>query len=248
MSARRGGAGRLAFALTLALALRGAAARGADTPTPAGDDDGEPRLSLPTEADRDAWQRSGFRLALGLTYGQLQGLGGAPSGRLIGPTVRFGLRLDEDWSLLMSFQYEAASSPGGLGGLRFAGTIDPTWHVTRRLALAFGLGFGGIVEVQTSRPDVTPLPDSLSTSYTFPSASPPLPACSGVGASGLLRAEWSWVLGPRSATSLALEGLGQWTGCTEDTGKIERDTGQSIVRKQWWPHAGVTGTWSVMWR
>src|SRR6185312_6775211 len=29
-------------------------------------DDGQPKLSLPTEADRAAWQRSGFRLGLGL--------------------------------------------------------------------------------------------------------------------------------------------------------------------------------------
>jgi hypothetical protein len=242
----------LALALLLAPAAR---AQSATTPAPtdassatAKDEEGEPRLSLPTEADRDAWKRSGFRLGLGLTYGRLIGLEGAPSGRLLGPTIRFGIRLDAAWSILASFQYAGASAAGGLSGLRFAGTIDPTWHATEHLSLALGLGFGGIVEGRTSRPDVSPLPSTLATSYTFPSPSPPLPSCSGAGAAGLARAEWSIVLGPRAATSLGLEALGQWTGCSADTGRVEPDTGQAIVRRQWWPHAGVTGTWSVTWR
>ena len=68
-----------------------------------------------------------------------------------------------------------------------------------------GLGFGGIVEGFTGRPDVDPLPGAIETSYTFPSASPPLPSCSGVGVAGLARAEWTFVLGPRTATGLGLE-------------------------------------------
>ena len=228
------------------------------TPTPAAavappakddkDDEGPPRLSLPTQSDRDAWLRGGFRLNLGLTYGRLVGLEGAPSGRLLGATVRLGLRLDAAWSLFASFQYTGADARGGLSGLRFAGTVDPTWHATRNLSFAFGLGFGGIVEGPTSRPDVPPLPTEIETSYTFPSASPPLPSCSGVGVAGLLRAEWMVVLGPRTATGLSLELLGQWTGCVEDTGRVEPDSGQAIVRRQYWPHAGAVGTWSFTWR
>jgi len=212
------------------------------------DDEGEPRLSLPTEADRDAWLHSGFRLGLGIIYGQLAGLEGAPSGRLRGVTVRMGLRLDADWSVLASFQYALAASPGGLDGLRFAGTIDPTWHVTRHLSLAVGFGFGGIVEGSTGRPDVMPLPGSINSSYTFPGASPALPSCSGVGAAGLARAEWSIILGPRAATSFSVEAVGQWTGCVADTGNVEADTGQAIVRRQWWPHAGATVGWGMTWR
>src|SRR5438046_1672626 len=66
----------------------------ATTAAPAKDDEGPPRLSLPTESDRDAWLRGGFRLSLGMVYGRLVGLEGAPSGRLLGATVRLGLRLD----------------------------------------------------------------------------------------------------------------------------------------------------------
>jgi hypothetical protein len=212
------------------------------------DDEGEPRLSLPTEADRDAWLRSGFRLGLGILYGQLAGLDGAPSGRLRGVTVRMGMRLDADWSVLASFQYALAASPGGLNGLRFAGTVDPTWHVTRHLSLAVGFGFGGIVEGGTGRPEVMPLPSSLNTSFTFPGASPPLPSCSGVGAAALARVEWTFILGPRAATGFSVEAVGQWTGCVADTGNVEADTGQAIVRRQWWPHAGATVGWGMTWR
>jgi hypothetical protein len=212
------------------------------------EDDGPPRLSLPTEADRDAWKRSGFRLGLGVAYGRLVGLQGAPSGRLLGATIRLGLRLDADWSILASLQYASASAAGGLSGLRFAGTIEPTWHATSHLSLALGLGFGGIVEGPTGRPDIAPLPNTLNTSYTFPSAGPPLPSCSGVGPAGLARVEWSFVLGPRAMTSFAVEAVGQWTGCVSDTGLVEPDSGQSIVRRQWWPHVGATGNWGIMWR
>jgi hypothetical protein len=212
------------------------------------DDDSPPRLSLPTQSDRDAWLRGGFRLNLGLTYGWLAGLEGAPSGRLLGATVRVGLRLDADWSVFASFQYTGASETGGLAGLRFAGTIDPTWHATRHLSLALGLGFGGIVEGFTGRPDIEPRSGAIETSYTFPRPSPPLPSCSGVGVAGLARAEWSFVLGPRTSTGLGLEVLGQWTGCVADTGRVEPDSGQAIVRRQFWPHAGAVGTWSFTWR
>ena len=127
------------------------------------DDDGEVKLSLPTESDRAAWTRPGFRLGLGLDYGELVGLRGAPSGRLLGVNMHAGLRLDDDWSLLVSFDYARVSSPAGISGLRFAGTLDPTWHVTRAFSLAFGFGFGGIVEGHTNRPDVDPLPNTLDS-------------------------------------------------------------------------------------
>jgi hypothetical protein len=221
----------------------------ATTATPRPDDaEGEPKLSLPTEADRDAWRRPGFRMGLAASYGELVGLEGAPNGRLLGFLLRLGVRLDSDWSLIGSFQYDRATSSGGIDGLRFAGTLDPTWHLTNHLSLAVGLGFGGIVEGGTSRPDVAPLPGSLATSFTEPSPGPPLPSCSGVGVATLGRVEWTFVLGPRSATNFALEAVGQWTGCVDNTGHVNLDTGQAIVRRQWWPHTGGTFQWGFTWR
>jgi hypothetical protein len=54
-------------------------------------------------------------------------------------------------------------------------------------------------------------------------------SCSGVGAAGLARVEWGYVLGPRAQTSVALEVVGQWTGCVDDTNRIELDTGTAIA-------------------
>ncbi|MEO6776016.1 MAG: hypothetical protein ABI467_23850 [Kofleriaceae bacterium] len=211
------------------------------------DDDGTPKLSLPTEADRIAWQRSGFRLGLGLVYGRFEGLRGAPSGRLLGAQLHAGLRLDADWSLITSLEYASVSGPhGGLSGLRFAGTLDPTWHLTPSFSLAIGIGFGGIVEGRTNRSD--PSPPETDTSYTFPNAHPPLASCSGVGVAALARAEYAWVLGPRAQTALALELDGQYTGCVENSGSVEADTAQPIERRQFWEHAGVTLAWGITWR
>jgi hypothetical protein len=96
--------------------------------------------------------------------------------------------------------------------------------------------------------DAGPLPSTIDTSYTFPDASPPIASCSGVGAAGLARVAWSVVLGPRSQAGIALEAIGQWTGCVDDTNRVESDTGTAIVRRQWWPHTGATIAWEITWR
>jgi hypothetical protein len=215
---------------------------------PAVDDDGPPRLSLPTDGDRAVWKKPGFRFGLGLAYGRLFGIKGPPNAQLIGPTIRAGIRLDERWSLMGSFQYLYATGTAGARGLRYAGTIEPTWHATEHLNLGVGLGFGGLVGPISNRPDPTPKGDTLDASYTFPDARTPLQSCDGVGVTGLLRAEWLVVLGPRSSTGLALETDGQWTGCVDDTGNLDPDTATPIVRRQWWAHFGTSLAWVILWR
>lgn len=236
-------------AAAIAPAPARAETRKAESKIDTDEEEGEPKLSLPTEADRLAWRRGGFRLGLGAAYGYLAGLRGAPSGRLLGAKLHVGLRLDAQWSVLASFEYAQAKGDGGLSGLRFLGTLDPTWHVTPSLSIAIGFGFGGIVEGRnTGRPDAEPLATSLETSYTFPDASPPIARCSGVGAAGLARVAWGYVLGPRSQVTIAAEVTGQWTGCVHDTNRFEPDTGEAIVRRQWWPHAGGTIAAGFTWR
>jgi hypothetical protein len=218
------------------------------TAVPVFDEDPPPRLSLPTESDRALWKKPGFRFGMGLVYGWLFGIQGPPDGQLLGPTIRAGMRLDEAWSLLGALQYDFTLGSRGLSGVRFAGTVEPTWHATEHLALAVGLGFGGIVERATSRPDPEPKSSTLDASYTFPDARTPLPSCSGVGVAGLLRAQWMIVLGPRTATGLALQLDGQWTGCVDRSRRVEPDTAAPIVRRQWWPHLGGSLTWEIQWR
>ncbi|HEY4240440.1 MAG TPA: hypothetical protein VGM88_11515 [Kofleriaceae bacterium] len=207
-----------------------------------------PKTSLATETPEAGWQHTGFRVGLGLAVGQLVGLRGPPSGHLIGAQLHAGLRLDETWSIYATFEYARAKESGGLSGLRFAGTLDPTWHVTPHVALAVGLGFGGIVEGRTGRTDADPLGSTLDTSYTFPDARHPIASCSGAGVAGLARATYSHVLGPRAATMIELEIIGQETACTDDSGKVEPDTARPILRHQYWAHAGATLLWGVSWR
>jgi hypothetical protein len=206
--------------------------------------------SLALEDAAHAWQRPGFRITLAMPYGEMLGLRGAPSGNLLGGAIRAGLRLDEDWSALVTFQYELARTrdPAALGGFRFSGTIDPTWHVDDNLSLAVGLGFGGIIESDRDRPDPEPTGNTLETSYTFPDARMPIASCTGVGVAALARAEWSYVLSARTAATVAFEMFGQWTGCVDEVGRVEPDTGAAIVRRQWWAHTGGTLSIGVTFR
>jgi hypothetical protein len=220
------------LAAAAAAMVTGAAAR------PARADDA--RRSLVLETPAEAWRRSGFRVTLAVPYGEIVGLRGAPSSTVIGALLRGGLRLDAEWSLLASLQYTVArpSTALALGGVRFSGTLDPTWHLSPNFALAVGLGFGGIVETGRDRMEPEPSGDTLETSYTFPDARRPIGSCSGLGVAGVVRAEWTHTLGAKLAAAVSFELVGQWTGCVDDVGRVEPDTGEAIVRRQWWGHTG----------
>lgn len=209
---------------------------------------GGTRTSLAIESIRAAWRKPGFRLALGMGYGRLEGLEGVPSGRLLGAVLRMGARLDRDWSMMSTFQYLSASETDGLSALRFAGTLEPTWHVTDRFSLAVGVGFGGLVEGRTLRPDPEPHGNEINDSITLPTGGTPLPRCQGVGVAGVLRADWMAAFSRRTSTGFAAELLGQWTACVDDTNRVEPDTGEPIVRRQYWPHVGLTLSWLLQWR
>jgi hypothetical protein len=76
-----------------------------------------------------------------------------------------------------------------------------------------------------------------------------MPSCNGAGVTGLLRADWMMVLGPRSSTGFALETDAQWTGCVDDSaGAVEPDTATPIVRRQWWGHFAGSLAWVILWR
>ncbi len=209
------------------------------------------KLSLPTEEDSAAWLQPGFRLQLATGFESMRGIGGTPGAKMIPIVLRVGARLDRDWSLFASFQFADSgwSKAGDYSGLRFLGTLDPTWHITDRLDIAFGFGFGGFAGGSTGLADPNAEQKAaLVANYTFPNARTPLTSCSGVGVAGLLRATYMWVLGPLSATGFALQTDGQWTACVESVGRVEPDTAQPIVRRQWWSNAGGSLTWVISWR
>ena len=115
--------------------------------------------------------------------------------------------------------------------------------------LAVGVGFGGLVEAGTSRPDPdAQLSSQLVSSYSHPNARTPVRSCSGLGVAAVARVEWLTVLGPLSTTGFALEGTGQWTRCVSGTNNVEPDTAQAITIRQWWPTVLGTLSWMVGWR
>lgn len=206
------------------------------------------KLSLPTEEDIALWRHTGFRIELGAGSGRFQGLFGAPSGRSIGAALRVGARVDQRWSLLGSFQYQVVTSTGGINGLRFAGTLDPTWHVGDHWQLAVGFGFGGMVEGNSGRKELNPTDfTSLPDSYTYLSAKQPITSCNGIGIASLGRIGWQQVLGPLSALTFYVEADAQWTQCEQRIGRVDPDTARPFIRRQYWlnlgGHAGMLFGW-----
>jgi hypothetical protein len=206
------------------------------------DEDGPVRLSLPSESERAAWRRSGFRLGLGVLYGVLQG-DGLPDSSMTGLVIRPGIRLDADWSIYLPLQYAALSS-----GARFVASVEPTWHITPYLAVGAGLGYGGLISVLTGG-EGPPLDlDHLDQSYTYPDSRIPLSECNGVGLAAHGRVELGYVLGPRSRTHLAVEAFRQWTGCEQGIGVVDPYTGTENLRRQFWADTGLTLAWGIEWR
>lgn len=243
----------------IAFAAPGGTGDAADAPadpTPTEDDDSlQFRISLPTQADREAWKTPGFRLEAGLLYGAAVGLAGAPAGSGLGFFTRVGARLDRDWSLFLGFRYGAMSGVQGqdLLGLRYAVTAQPVLHLGDHLRIGFGVGVAGFVEGGSGREDPDAATrDALVAPYSLPAPSEagsgPLPSCNGAGATAQLRLGWTFVLGPMSATSLEAMVDGQRSLCIDDTGRVEPDTATAIVRRQWWSHVGWTLGWSFTWR
>lgn len=209
------------------------------------DDDGPVRLSLPTAEDRALWQRSGFRLGLGALYGQLSGSGSVMDLTLKGVTIRPGIRLDPGWGLYLPVEYAVTDREGA----QFAATVEPTWYATPNIAFALGLGYAGLFGVHefTATPPEQAF-EQIGQSYTFPDASTPVSRCDGYGLVGLGRMELGYVLGPRSRTHLALEAIGQWTGCELSNIGRDRYSGKEYVIRQWWGHTGFTVSWGIEWR
>ena len=205
------------------------------------------KLSLPTVADKEAWQQAGFRLQLGYAYGHLMGVNGSPGGVTHAAVIRAGARLDEQWSLLSTLNYSGASQD--MVGLRFLGTLDPTWHVTERFSIAVGAGFGGIVEGFADREDEEiELNDALVASYTHVGNDSLLPACVGVGAAALVRVAFDLVIGPTASYGWFFQGDGTYTKCEMSLGRVDPDTARPLVRRQYWGTYGANLGMMVTWR
>jgi hypothetical protein len=198
------------------------------------------RLSLPTQADVDAWHGPGFRLQLGYGYGFQHGSGPSVSFDSHSITLRPSVRLDDRWSLGVGLQYGT-----GPIGARWSVTVEPTFRLWRQLALSVGLGYGGLVIQNPNSGDVLTGDALVSRELADDEV---LGACTGSALSAVGRLEYLFVAGPLFASGPFVQGNAQWTHCHEVQADVDNETGKSLVLSQWWRHVGLTLGWWLAWR
>lgn len=196
------------------------------------------RLSLPTQADVDAWASPGLRVALGYGYGSIQGRGAAFSFDSHSFALRPSVRLDAHWGAGLTMMYST-----GPNGLRWSVTAEPTFYPWRQLALSIGVGFGGLM-VTDFTIDNSPSVGGDDVGRDL-AQSEQLGECHGSAFSSLARAEYQFVAGSLFSSGPFVQGLAQVTRCLL---KWSGDGSSSTVYSQWWTMTGYTFGWWLSWR
>lgn len=197
------------------------------------------RLSLPTEADADAWMEPGFLVQLGFSMGALRGTGAALSFPTTSFQLRPRVRIDRWWSLATTFSFSLVG--GDFSGLRWSATIEPVFHPLRQLGIAVGVGYGGL-NVFGGGNDF----GEFTGQETITNGAHISP-CAGGALSTLMRADYLFVVGPLFATGPFVTAEGQWTRC-EIYGGNDNETGLRHTRRQWWSQVGGSAGWWLTWR
>lgn len=224
----------------LLLALAGLGAEGDPTVEP------EVKTSLAIETDQEAWRRPGFRVSLGYMLDGLVGAEAAlPDGAIHTAVLRVGARLDADWSLFATLRYGVRHNRPL--GLRYSGTLEPTVHLTDELSLALGVGVAGFVITETEQPSPEPETRVIAT-YTLPNADALVSSCLGAGVIALARLDYTLVSSDLYAYGPSVQLDTQWTGCVEQLGRADPDTGEPINLRQFWQHFGASLGFSFWWR
>lgn len=205
----------------------------------------EVRTSLAIESDEAAWQRAGFRVSLGYMLDGIVAVDGPPDGAVHTAILRVGARLDADWSLYATLRYGVRHSRPL--GLRYSGTLEPTVNLTPNLSLALGVGVAGFVITDTEVPSPEPESGVVAT-YTLPDSKPPLGACLGAGVIALARLDYLLVSSDLLAYGPSVQFDTQWTGCVEQLGRADPDTGEPIQLRQFWQHFGASLGFAFWWR
>lgn len=210
------------------------------------DDDGYVlRLSLPTQADFDAWKEPGIRVSLGWIQGYQWSFGPGPSMSPMGATLRPWLRISPEWSLGATFSWQATL--GGFAGLKWGATLEPTWHPWRGLAVSLGLGYGGLMGNRFAIDPTAPRkPPDQTVSHTI-ADDELMFLCEAGGWLALARVEYQFVIGPLFSTGPFAQADVQRTGCVDDVGD-DPETGKVIELRQWWMNAGFNLGWWATWR
>lgn len=214
-----------------------------------GDDEYVLRLSLPTQADLDAWKEPGIRVTLGWIQGRQEGMGPAPDLAPLGAALRPWLRVSPHWSLGATFSWQAVVDD--FMGLKWGATLEPTWHPWRGLALSLGLGYGGILggrygaaEMDYDEASQEPAQHLVSRTLGDDES---MSECASGGWLALARVEYQFVVGPLFSTGPFGQVDVQRTGCETTVGN-DVETGKPIILRQWWMHRGFNLGWWLTWR
>jgi hypothetical protein len=202
----------------------------------------EVRLGLPTQSAVDAWRNPGLRVQLGYGYGIVRGVGPAFSFRSQTALLRPSVRLDRYWALGIGLLYGT-----GPNGLRWGGTLEPTFYPWRDLAVTVGAGYGGLLvsDPNASSGTLQGTPVTVSRDLV---AGERLTSCEGAALTALARVEYLFVVGPLFATGPFAQANGQWTHCQNTLGDTDPETGRPIVLTQWWTQRSATFGWWLAWR
>ena len=197
-------------------------------------------------SDGARWRSAGFRLGLGYYQSVMRGLGSTPSGEVNGVEIGLSARLDPDWSIDGEVRYGLGG--GGLGGLVFSGMLSGAWHWFN-LSAALGVGVAGHIEQSESRPDPYPvLMNEVVASYTLPERQPPLAQCVGFGPMTGLKISYHLPISQITAVHIGIRADLARVTCEQDTERVEPDTAQGIVIRQYWTRWSWSWVGGVAWR
>ena len=197
-------------------------------------------------SNTELWQGDGLRVDLAYVQAEVTGLNGSPNGLIQGIQIGIGTRLDPQWSLSGSLRYGVGRE--GLSGLNFSGLLSSIFH-WHGLGLGLGIGVVGIDERPNARQEAYPtLSSEIVSSYTLPQANPPISRCSGfgplMGLNLLYRLPISQIFGLKLGIQIDRARI----ACEQDTDRVEPDTAQGIVIRQYWDHWSWSWYGALTWR
>lgn len=199
------------------------------------------RLSLPTEDDLVAWQRSGMRLQLGYATGRFHGVDSSPSWSTSGISLRPGMRLGPRWGVFVAMVYAGAPQ-----GLRWSVTLEPTLFVWRQLALSAGIGYAGLMMHNPMSAGGEHANEKVGRAL---GSGERLDSCDGEALTTVARLEYLFVMGPLAATGPFVTAQAQWTRCEQRLGDgNDPHSGRPAVLTQTWRNWGISYGWGVTWR
>ena len=192
------------------------------------------------------WQDDGLRVDLGYFENTIYGLSGSPDGLIKGAHIGLGTRLDHQWSLAGTLRYGVGSE--GLSGLNFSGLLSTLFH-WYGLGIGLGIGVIGVEERVSARADLHQrLASEIVASYTEANNQRLLSRCVGFGPMAafttLYRIPITTVFGLKLGAQIDLARL----TCEQTTDRVEPDTAEAIVIRQYWDRWSWSFFGGLTWR